>query len=99
MAFAAVLVFLVGVYRTDGFSQSLGAVIIILIVFLSSFIIMVTFTYRKSFLERNAEEKIPLFSQSNYLLLLLILISAVPAAHREEVCAGLGHVETTQPLL
>lgn len=99
MAFAAVLVFLVGVYRTDGFSQSLGAVIIILIVFLGSFIIMVTFTYRKSFLERNAEEKILLFSQSHYLLLLLIPISAVPAAHREEICAGLGPVETTQPLL
>lgn len=59
MAFAAALVFLVRVDGTDGFSQSLCAVIIILTVLLSPFFIRVTFTYRKSFLERNAEGKNP----------------------------------------
>lgn len=65
MAFAAALVFSVGVYGTDGFSQSLCAVIITLIVFLSSFFIRVTFTYKKSFLQRNAEEKILLLFQTH----------------------------------
>lgn len=57
MAFAAALVFLVRVNDTDGFSQSLCAVITILTVLLSPFFIRVTFTYGKSFSERNAEGK------------------------------------------
>jgi len=48
-----------GAYGAGGFSQSLCTIRIILIVFLSSFFIRVTFTYRKSFLQRNAEEKNP----------------------------------------
>lgn len=66
VAFAAALVFLVGVDGTDGFSQSLCAVIIILTVLLSPFFIRVTFTYEKSFLERNTEaKKILLFFQAH----------------------------------
>lgn len=49
--------FLVRVDGTDGFSQALCTVIIILTVLLSPFVIRVTFTYGKSFLERNAEGK------------------------------------------
>lgn len=42
---------------TDGFSQSLHSVIIILIVFLSSFFIRVTFTYRKCLLKKKRARK------------------------------------------